>query len=102
MFITKKHLSRRTMLRGMGAAVALPFLDSMMPAMAQSTPKPKTRLVCIENVHGAAGSTKSGAERFLWAPAGQGREFDLTKGNLVPLEPWKDYLTIVSNTDMQG
>ena len=39
MFITKKHISRRTMLRGMGATVALPFLESMMPAMThEATP----------------------------------------------------------------
>ena len=102
MFITKKHLSRRTVLRGMGATMALPFLESMLPAMGQSAPKPRTRLVCIENVHGAAGSTKYGQEKNLWAPAAEGREFDLTKGNLLPLEPLKDHVTIVSNMDMHG
>ena len=101
MFITKKHLSRRTMLRGMGATVALPFLESMLPAMAPAA-KPKTRIVCIENVHGAAGSTKIGIEKNLWAPAQEGREFDLTKGNLLPLEPLKDHITVVSNMDMHG
>ncbi len=101
MFITKKHLSRRTMLRGMGAAIALPFLESMLPAMTPA-PKPKTRIVCIENVHGAAGSTRYGIDKNLWAPAAEGKEFDLSKGNLAPLEPWKDHLTIVSNTDMHG
>src|SRR5687767_13302650 len=103
MFITKKHLSRRTMLRGMGATVALPFLESMLPAMTpqSAATKPKTRLICIENVHGSAGSTKVGIEKNLWGPAGQGREFDLTKGNLLPLEPLKDHVTIVSNMDMR-
>ena len=56
MFITKKHLSRRTMLRGMGAAISLPFLESMVPAMAQTPARPKVRLICIENVHGSAGA----------------------------------------------
>jgi hypothetical protein len=51
-------------------------------------------------VHGAAGSTKYGIEKNLWAPATEGREFDLSQGNLLPLEPWKDHVTIVSNTDM--
>jgi hypothetical protein len=101
MFITKKHLSRRTMLRGMGATIALPFLESMLPAMTPAA-KPKTRIICIENVHGAAGSTKFGIEKNLWAPAAEGRQFDLTKGNLTPLEPWKEHITIVSNTDMHG
>src|SRR5690349_25102642 len=99
MFITKRHLSRRTMLRGIGATVALPFLESMLPAMTPA-PAPKTRLVCIENVHGAAGSTKIGIDKHLWAPAGEGRDFDLTKGNLLPLEPWIDAVSIVSNMDM--
>jgi hypothetical protein len=103
MFITKKHLSRRTMLRGMGATVALPFLESMLPAMTPTAAaKPSPRLICIENVHGAAGSTKVGIEKNLWAPAAEGREFDLSKGNLLPLEPYKDHVTIVSNTDMHG
>src|SRR5215469_14584875 len=104
MFITKKHLSRRTVLKGMGATIALPFLESMLPAMtptAAAAPN-RTRLVCIENVHGAAGSTKFGVEKNLWAPAAEGREFDLSKGNLVPLEPLKDHITIISNTDMHG
>ena len=68
MFITKKHISRRTLLRGMGATVALPFLDSMLPAFAQSRTganKTRTRLACIEMVHGAAGSTKIGIDKNL-------------------------------------
>src|SRR3954462_15525633 len=99
MFITRKHISRRTVLRGMGATVALPFLESMLPAMTRAE-KPKTRLVCVEMVHGAAGSTKYGSEKNLWAPGTTGREFDLTQGSLLPLEPWKAHVTIPSNTDM--
>ena len=55
MFITKKHLSRRTLLRGAGAAIALPLLDSMIPArtaLAQTAATPKTRLGCIYIPHG--------------------------------------------------
>ena len=61
MFITKKHISRRTVLRGMGAIVALPFLEAMVPAMTplrRTAASPKTRLACIEIVHGSAGSTR--------------------------------------------
>ncbi len=100
MFITKKRLSRRTMLRGMGATVALPFLESMLPAMSSAPAKSKPRLVCVEMVHGMAGSTKLGIDKNMWSPAAEGREFDLSQGNLLPLEPWKDHVTIVSNTDM--
>ena len=46
MFVTKKAMSRRTLLRGMGTAVALPFLDSMAPALAQA-PKSPTRLAFV-------------------------------------------------------
>ena len=101
MFITKKHISRRSVLRGMGATVALPFLESMLPAMTPAG-KPVTRMACMEMVHGSAGSTKYGLEKNFWSPAAEGREFDLAPSSLLPLEPFKDYLTIVSNTDMHA
>src|SRR5262245_17046809 len=78
----------------------------MVPAMTppQSTEAlvRKRRFVCLEMVHGAAGSTKFGEKMGMWAPTKVGRDFDLTPSSLLPLEPWKDYLTIVSNTDMHG
>ncbi|MGH7636867.1 MAG: DUF1552 domain-containing protein [Gemmatimonadaceae bacterium] len=103
MFITGKHLSRRTALKGLGVTVALPLLEAMVPvrpAFAQATSKGKARLVCIENVHGAAGSTKFGLQQNLWSPAAVGRDFDLSAGSLQSLEPFRDDLTIVSNTDV--
>ncbi len=105
MFITKKHMSRRTVLRGMGATVALPFMESMLPAMtpAQKTEagKPITRLACLEIVHGSAGATRYGAEKNMWSPAKGGKDFDLTPTSMLPLEPYRDQVTIVSNTDMR-
>jgi hypothetical protein len=53
-------------------------------------------------VHGAAGSNELGAAQNLWAPAAIGRDFDLTPSSLRPLEPFRDYLTIVSNTDVRA
>jgi len=105
MFLTGKHLSRRTVLRGLGVSVALPLLDSMIPARtlfaktAAGKAAEVTRLVCIEQVHGAAGCSPYGASQFLWNPEKVGRDFDLSTGSLSPLEPFRDYLTIVSNTD---
>ncbi len=101
MILTGKHLSRRTVLRGLGATMALPFLDSMVPArrLVAKGAADKTRLVCIEQVHGAAGCSPFGASQFLWNPEHTGRNFDISKGSLSPLEPFRDYLTIVSNTD---
>ncbi len=106
-FITGKHISRREVLRGMGATVALPFLDAMVPAgrsraAGATVATEQTRLVAIEMVHGAAGSNEYGASQNLWSPATVGRDFDLSSGALSSLEPYRDYLTIISNTDVQG
>jgi hypothetical protein len=101
--VTRKHLPRRTFVRGMGATLGLPFLDAMVPALGSSTPARvgRTRLVCIEQVHGAAGCSEWGSQQGLWAPAGVGREFDLEVSSLQPLDAWRDTLTIVSNTDVR-
>jgi hypothetical protein len=58
-----------------------------------------SRLVAIEQVHGAAGCSEWGAEQNLWAPAAAGRDFDLSPTALEPLESFRDELTIISNTD---
>ena len=104
MFLTRHHLSRRTVLRGMGATIALPFLDAMAPAgatLAQNLHVP-VRLIAMEMVHGSAGSTAFGIKQHMWAPAGTGSEFDLSPTSLKSLEPYRDYLTIVSNTDCRN
>src|SRR5687768_9450619 len=103
-FITGKHIPRRTFLRDAGAAtLALPFLDAMVPAggRSEAIAAAKTRLVCIEIVHGAAGSNAWGATQHLWSPAAGGRDFDLSVTALAPLESFRDDLTIVSNTDVR-
>src|SRR5882762_10210822 len=106
-FISGKHVHRRTVLRGIGATVALPFLDAMVPARglwsktAAAASLDRARLVCIEMVHGAAGSSDWGASQHLWSPAETGRDFDLAPGALSPLEPFRKYLTIVSDTDVR-
>jgi hypothetical protein len=103
-YITKKHLSRRTMLKGMGVTLALPMLDAMVPAataMAGTVAKGKVRLACIEMVHGAAGSSPFGLKANLWSPAATGRDFDLSPTSLAPLEPVREHVTIVSNTDVR-
>ncbi len=106
--ITGKHLPRRTFLRGMGTTVALPFLDAFVPAgkgwtrgQMHAMPDP-TRLVCIEIVHGAAGSTEYGASKNLWAPSAVGGDFDLSASAMSPLESFRKHLTIISNTDVRA
>ena len=87
--MTKRHLPRRTLLKGMGAALALPLLDAMVPAgtaLAKALPA-KRRLIAMEMVHGSAGSTAFGAKQHLWAPAAAGSGFDLSPSALAPLDP---------------
>jgi hypothetical protein len=104
MFITKKHMSRRTVLRGMGVTMALPMLEAMVPARTvfAKTAAGKVRVAAIEMVHGSAGATKFGLQKNLWSPAAVGTGFDLSPTSLAPLEPFRDYLTIVSNTDVRN
>jgi hypothetical protein len=103
MFITQKHLSRRTVLKGLGVSLALPFLDAMVPAgRVLAAPAKRPRLVAIEMVHGSAGATTFGAAQNMWSPAETGSAFDLTPSALSPLEDYREYLTIVSNTDVRN
>jgi hypothetical protein len=90
MFLTRKHLSRRTVLKGAGASIALPLLDAMIPAgtaLAQTAAAPAMRLGFIYFPHGALQNE--------WQPATTGRnpKFPFI---LEPLEPVRDYVTIVS------
>ena len=105
--LTGLHLPRRTFLRGAGASIALPFLDAMAPAREawaatkSRTAMDKTRLIAIEMVHGSAGSNAWGAEQHLWSPPETGRGFDFGPSVLDSLEPYRDYLTVVSDTDVR-
>src|SRR5690349_4226255 len=107
-FITKKHVSRRAILKGMGVTLALPALDAMVPAgtawarTSAAASASKLRLVAMEMVHGAAGSTAIGAKKNLWAPEKVGRDFDLSQTSLSALEPFRDDITIISNTDLRN
>jgi hypothetical protein len=103
MFIFKKSIPRRTILRGMGASMALPFLESMLPAqtpLRQSAAVSRPRLCAIEMVHGSSGSTREGTEKHLWSPAKEGANFEITP-ILRSLAPHQEYLTILSHTDLK-
>jgi len=101
MFLAKKHISRRTALHGLGVSLALPFLDSMVPAqtpLRKTAANPRSRLACIEMVHGAAGSTNEGARKHYWSPERDGSDFTFSY-TLEPLAPFREYITIVSGMD---
>jgi hypothetical protein len=73
----------------------------MVPAqtpLRHTASAPRSRLICIEMVHGAAGSTIYGGEKHYWSPKKSGADFDLSY-SLEPLHSFRDYLTIISNTD---
>jgi hypothetical protein len=106
MFLTRKRLPRRAVLKGLGVAIGLPFLDAMTPAATafgrDTAAAKKLRLVAIEMVHGVAGATAFGAKKNMWSPVEAGSAFDLTPTAMAPLEPYRDYLTIISNTDCRN
>lgn len=96
MFISKKHLSRRTVLRGLGSTIALPLLDAMVPAataLAQTAAVSKPRLSCIYIPHGAT--------MDLWTPATTGKDFAFSP-ILKSLEPYRQSLTVISNLRHQA
>ena len=89
-YLTRKHVSRRTMLRGAGVALALPWLESMIPAgirTASAAGAPRTRLACLYIPHGCV--------MAQWQPTETGRDFAFTP-TLQSLEPFRDRLTVVS------
>ena len=93
MFITRKHLSRRTFLRGAGVAIGLPFLDAMVPAgtaLAQTAAKPIPHMGFIYFPHGAI--------MDQWTPAKDGTDFELPS-ILKPFAPFKKQLTVISALD---
>jgi hypothetical protein len=90
MFITKKHVSRRAFLRGSGTMLALPLLESMVPAqtpLRQTAAQPRARLACMYVPHGAT--------MDKWTPATEGTGFTFTE-ILKPLEPYRERLNVVS------
>jgi hypothetical protein len=88
-FITGKHLSRRHLLRGAGAVLALPLLESMLPALARAqAATPKSRLACIYVAHGTV--------MDRWMPTTDGTGFAFTP-TLASLEPFRERLNVVSD-----
>jgi hypothetical protein len=105
MFVTKKHLSRRTVLQGAGAALALPLLDAMIPAataLAQTAATPKLRVGFFYIPHGAImGNTVHGPQMDRWTPSGSGGDFTLSP-IMKSLEPYKGYVTSFGNLQNQA
>src|SRR5579862_5429489 len=96
MFITKKHISRRTVLKAAGVTLALPFLEAMVPAataLAQTAAAPKLRTAFFYLPHGAIMyNTAHGPAMDKWTPSGAGADFKLSP-ILSALEPYKKYVS---------
>ena len=102
MFNTKKHISRRSALKGAGVSLALPFLDAMVPAstaLAQTAAVPKIRAGFFYLPHGAIMyNTSHGPAMDKWTPTGAGADFKLSP-ILSPLEPFKKYVSSFGNLE---
>lgn len=102
MFITKKHLSRRTLLKGAGVSLALPLLDAMIPAatpLAQTAAARKLRMGFFYIPHGAImGNTSHGPEMDKWTPSGSGADFKLSP-IMAALEPYKNHVISIGNLE---
>jgi hypothetical protein len=102
MFITKKHISRRTALKGAGVSLALPFLDAMVPAstaLAQTAAVPKLHAGFFYLPHGAIMyNTSHGPAMDKWTPSGSGADFKLSP-ILSSLEPFKKYVSSFGNLE---
>ncbi len=101
-FLTKKFLNRRTFLRGSGVALALPFLDAMVPAataLANTEANPRTRAGFFYIPHGAiANNTPFGKDVDAWTSSGKGADFKLGH-TVAPLDPVKNYVTTFENIE---
>src|ERR1700733_5169360 len=90
-FITRKHMSRRTVLRGLGTALSLPLLDSMVPAqtpLVKTAANPQLRLGLCFIPHGAVMAN--------WTPDAEGADFKLSR-TLAPVQPFQDQIVVVTN-----
>src|SRR5215469_7983949 len=102
MFLTKKHLDRRTVLKAAGVSLGLPFLEAMVPAgtaLAQTAAVPKLRCAFFYIPHGAIMyNTSHGPAADKWTPSGSGADFKLSP-ILSSLEPHKKYVTSFGNLE---
>ena len=102
MFLTRKHVARRTVLKAAGVKLALPFLDAMVPAgtaLAQTAAVPKLRTAFFYIPHGAIMyNTSHGPAMDKWTPGGSGADFKLSP-ILASLEPYKKYITSFGNLE---
>ena len=97
MILTKKSLPRRTFLRGMGAAIALPLLDAMVPSMtawAKTAAKPVRRLGFVY--------IPMGSDITRWRPAGGSGALGELSPSLSPLEGFRKQISVISNLELKN
>src|SRR2546426_4291315 len=89
-FLTSKALPRRTVLRGLGATIALPFLDAMLPAASMRARAAAAPIHRFQTFY-----VPNGMAMEYWTPKGEGRAFELSPV-LEPLAPFRDQLLVIS------
>ena len=92
MIVTRKYLPRRTFLRGVGTAVALPWLDAMVPAFAA----PADRKTPVRLIFGYV---PNGMMMKDWTPTGAGKNFEITR-ILKPLEPFREDMLVLTGLNV--
>src|SRR6266542_2028952 len=89
-FLTAKSLPRRTVLRGLGATMALPFLEAMLPVRGRAAAKPVHRFLTFYVPNGMA--------MEYWSPKGEGSAFELSP-ILEPLAPFRNQMLVLSGIE---
>ena len=95
MIVTKKRIPRRTVLRGLGSVLALPFLDSMVPALGAARDTAHTSVRRLNIVYLPNGVARDSADIDYWTPDGEGAEFEFSP-ILAPLAPFRENVIVLS------
>src|SRR5579859_498492 len=91
-----RTLPRRTFLRGLGASMALPLLDSMVPTLSALGPsKPPIRLGYMYTPNGIVGASDKSPRPFMWTPRSAGANFEFSQ-TMKAIEPFRDQLNVFS------
>ena len=97
MILSKKALPRRTFLQGLGAAVALPLLDAMVPSMTALAATPASPVRRLGFVY-----VPMGCDITSWTPADHGGALTELSSSLSPLSSVKDHITVISNLELRN
>src|SRR4051794_16649642 len=99
MIVTRKHLSRRTLLQGFGTALALPMLDAMVPALGRAASVAGSATAAPTRL--AFTYVPNGVNYATWRPKGEGASYELSR-TLKPLEKFREDMLVLTNLDIHN